>query len=504
MTTLEQKRLIEKHRALQKELAGLRLEVAQLKETLEWFKRQTFGTKSERFISNDGQCELDLGVDSSNDSEEDDLETINYKRRVPKKKNRSGHGRKPWPENLRRETREVPPDFDTTGMVKIRDEVTETLQYRPPEFWVLREVRGVYVPDGKSESDGIFCPPLPKRPIDKGSVGAGVIAQLLVDKCTFHLPLYRIGKQWEAAAGIQVPPSDLYDWFAAGAFWFEAIRWRMLELIIESGYVQLDESTIRVRVEEKKGKCHLGNMLVVHSPLCEYVAFTYRESKDKHGPGEVLGDSFGGILQTDGAPAYLSFASGEAISHAGCHAHARRYFKRAHKQDAAKSEFALGLFRKLFAVERQAKRQELSADKRLALRQEKSQPYIDQLKTWLNEQVATQLPKGKLGKAIKYAYNHWDQLTLFLSDGRIELSNNQVENVIRLLALGRNNYLFAGSVQGAKNLATVYSIMATCRHLGINPYDYCRYLLEQLPKKESHKDIDDLLPVRGWKLPESP
>lgn len=488
---------LEQIRILKEENSKLLLKVMKLENTLDWFKRNMFGSKSERFIQNDQQCELGLDVKST--AVDEVFEEISYKRRKNNKKEApNGHGRIPWPDTLRREKVEIKPDFDITGKKKIRDEITETLQYTPPEFWVLQEVRGVYVDDDAIDTEKkVYCPALPPRIIEKGSVGASVVAQLLVDKCMFHTPLYRLGRQWEAATGVLIPESNLYDWFSVGAFWLKAIRTLLLEKITSSGYVQLDESSIRVKVKGKKGKCHLGSMLVVHSPLNGMVVFTYRHSKDKGGAKEVLGTGFQGILQTDACPSYEEYASRDTILHAGCAAHSRRKFEESLKSDRDNAQVALEYYQDLFEIEADAKEKQLNAQQRLELRTERAAPLITEFKAWMDEHYADHRPKGLLGKALTYTLNHWDKLTRFLDDGRIELSNNWIENVIRLLAMGRKNFMFAGSVEGAHNLATVYSIMATCKLNSINPYEYCRDVLETLPLRRAN-EIEDLLPT-NWK-----
>lgn len=468
--------------------------IHKLSDEIAWFRRQTFGSKTERFISNDQQCDLDLGVEPQEGISEAQTEEITYTREKKSSgDNSKGHGRTSWPDHLPREKKVISPDFDTTDYKKISEKVTETLQYTPPKFWILQEIRGVYKKID-SETTEILTPELPPRIIDQGNVGASVVAQLLVDKCTFHLPVYRTTKKWKASSNIAIPDSTAYDWFAKGCFWFDVIRREMLKKIKSSGYVQLDESTIKVQVKKKKGKCHQGSMIVVHDPVEKLVVFTYRNNKNKQGSSEVLGNDYTGVFQTDCCSSYLSFAAGENIDHAGCNAHSRRYFEEALNSDRKNAEHMLKLYQKLFNIEKEAKDKHMTFDERFVYRNEKSRPVIKTMKTWLNEKVATEIPKGRLGKAITYTLNHWKELTAFLNNGIIELSNNWIESVIRLLAMGRKNFMFAGSVSGAHNLAIAYSIMATCKLNGINPYDYVLSALEQLPARKAN-NVNDLIPT---------
>lgn len=472
--------------------------IQKLTDEIAWFRKQVFGSKTERFISNETQCDLGLEVESQENTTEPQIENVSYTRRKKSSgDNFKGHGRSTWPDHLPREKKEIAPDFDTTDYTRITEKVTETLQYTPPKFWVLQEIRGVYKKNN-SDTTEILTPELPPRVIDQGNVGASVVAQLLVDKCTFHLPVYRTTKKWEASSNIVIPDSTAYDWFAKGCFWFDVIRREMLKKITSSGYVQLDESTIKVQIKKKKGKCHTGSMMVVHAPVEKLVVFTYRNSKNMQGSSEVLGNDYTGIFQTDCCPSYLNFASGENIEHVGCNAHSRRYFDEALGSDRKNAEYMLKLYQDLFNVDKEAKDKHMTFDERFVLRDEKSKPIIETMKIWLNEKVATEIPKGRLGKAVTYSLNHWKELTAFLNNGIIELSNNRIENVIRLLAMGRKNFMFAGSVQGAHNLAIAYSIMATCRLNKINPYDYVSNALEQLPSRKAN-DINDLIPTEWAK-----
>jgi len=157
----------------------------------------------------------------------------------------------------------------------------------------------------------------------------------------------------------------------------------------------------------------------------------------------------------------------------------------------------LDKYKDLFAIEAFARENNLSPEKRLQLRLEKSKPLIDEMKLWLDKAVLEVPPKSLIGKAIAYMLNRWKALTVFLNDGRVELSNNLVENRFRKLALGRRNWLFTKSEEGARNLTAIYSILGTCELNGINPYDYLCDLLEKLPARNSN-DIDDLLPM-NWK-----
>jgi transposase len=212
---------------------------------------------------------------------------------------------------------------------------------------------------------------------------------------------------------------------------------------------------------------------------------------------ELITASYKGIVQSDGLNLYNTLDFRDGVIHANCHAHSRRGFKDALGNDKDRARWMLDTYIKLFAVDEIARNEELSAQQRLELRLEKSKPIIDEMKAWLDKTVLEVTPKSLIGKAVGYALSRWKGLTAFLNDGRIELSNNLVENRFRKLALGRKNWMFTKTEEGAKNLAAVYSILGTCELNGINPFDYLGNLLEKLPARMSN-DIDDLLPM-NWK-----
>jgi len=189
----------------------------------------------------------------------------------------------------------------------------------------------------------------------------------------------------------------------------------------------------------------------------------------------------------------------EWIVHANCHAHSRRGFKDALDSDPPRARWILDMYKKLFEIECIAKEEALSAEDRLKLRLEKSKPIIDEMKAWLDKTVLEVTPKSLIGKAVGYTLSRWKGLTRFLENGAIELSNNLVENGFRKMALGKRNYMFTKSEQGAKNLATIYSVLGTCYLHGINPFDYLCDVLEKLPSRASN-NITDLLPM-NWKPP---
>jgi hypothetical protein len=256
--------------------------------------------------------------------------------------------------------------------------------------------------------------------------------------------------------------------------------------------VQADETPIPVLDKQKKGETHRGYHWVYHGVESKLVLFDYREGRGREGPLKLL-KSYQGYLQTDGYSVYEQLESREDIVLVGCMAHARRYFEHALENDRARAEKVLLYMQELYAIEREAREKNLSAEDRYALRRAKALPVMEQLENWLLTERLQVLPKSAIGKAIFYLILRFNKIAMYLEDGRLEIDNNLVANAIRPVALGRKNYLFAGSHAGAKRAAIVYSLLGSCQKLGINPYDYLLDVLQRLPWQPVNR-LTQLLP----------
>ena len=222
------------------------------------------------------------------------------------------------------------------------------------------------------------------------------------------------------------------------------------------------------------------------------VMFDYQEGRGREGPRKLLSD-FKGYLQTDGYAVYDWFGKQKDITLMSCMAHARRMFEKALGDDQKRAEYAMTEIQKLYHIERRARQQGLSAEQRHELRLEESLPIMNELGKWMAAQVRTTLPKSPFGKALVYSVSRWDNLMNYLKDGYLEIDNNLVENAIRPTALGRRNYLFAGSHAGAKSAAMFYSFFASCKHNNVDPFTWLKKVLEIIPDYPANK-LSDLLP----------
>lgn len=477
------------------DLAKREHRISELEFQLAYYKRLAFGQKRERFEGDKDQMSLPFEMEAEKaEKQEGELkEKLTYERR----KRTSAHkGRMALPDHLPVEEIKIYPEGDLTDMVCIGEEVTDELEYEPAKYYIKRYIRYKYASKNK---EGVVIGALPERVIEKGIPGAGLLASILVDKYQDHLPLYRQMQRFKRAE-IPIASSTLEGWTRQSLKIIDILYQYLLEDIRSKGYLQSDESTIKVMDPNKKGKTHKGYYWVHHCPIDGTVLFDYQPGRSREAAKHVLAD-FKGYLQTDGYVAYDKIGKREGVTHLNCWAHARREFDKAKDNDKERAEKALTFIQKLYAIEASARQRELNPKERKALRLEESLPVINEFGKWLFQQMKQQLvlPKSPIGKAFLYTMNRWDQLSTYLYDGILEIDNNLVENAIRPLALGRKNYLFAGSHDAAQRAAAIYSFFATCKKHEVNPYEWLKYTLENI-MTINHKDIRDLYPQNYKKL----
>jgi hypothetical protein len=318
-----------------------------------------------------------------------------------------------------------------------------------------------------------------------------LLAQIIIDKYTDHLPVHRQIQRFERE-GIKLPASTLTGWISGTCSLLEPLYEVHRKRVLSSNYLQADETPIKVLDKDKKGTTHRGFHWVYHAPQERLVLFDYREGRGREGPTECLKD-FIGYLQTDGYAVYEEFDKKVDITLLHCMAHARRKFDEAKGNDLVRASHVLTEMQKLYALERQAKDNELSHDELYQLRQQQAVPVLDDLKTWMLENYKAVLPQSTIGQALHYSLQRWDKLCLYTTDGRLQIDNNRIENTIRPVAIGRKNYLFAGSHNGARRAAMLYSFLGTCKINEVNPFEWLRHVLNIIPNHPVNK-LQELLP----------
>lgn len=467
-------------------------QVTQLQHQVALLQKMVFGPRNERFkVVDTPDNQLSLGV-SSEPIAEVKLEKTSVKghdRSKVKLEAKKHPGRNPLPTSLRREIVEIKPDEDVTGCVRLEDEVTEVLEVKAAEFYVKRYVRHKYV---RKENEGIAIGKLPNRAIEKGIPGASVLAMLIISKFIDHLPIYRQLAIFRRA-GIILHYNTVLDWTNNGLDLLEPIYDHLRRKILSSHYLQADETGMKVLDSEKNGSTHQGYLWAYRDVNSNLVLFEYQRGRNKEGPAKMLKD-FKGYLQTDGYAAYDQFYHRDGITMLHCMAHARRYFKEAEDNDKERSNYALKVFQEIYEIEREIK--SLTNDERRKIRQESILPKLNEFHTWMTEQYRQVTPKSPTGKALEYSLKRWKELCLFTTDGQLEIDNNRIENEIRPIALGRKNYLFAGSHESAQRIAMIYSLLASCKANEIDPIKWLIHVLQELPNRTVN-NIDDLLPEKG-------
>ncbi len=468
---------------------ALKSENAWLKHQLSELKRLIYGAKSERFIAvNPDQATLfDLPAEQPSETP---TEEITYTRNKPQQEKKQPL-RLELPAHLERREEIIEPENLPANAKKIGETVTEILEYEPASAYVRRIVRRKYIVEQTDEETRIVIAPLPTLPIPKGNAGASMIAHLLVSKFVDHLPFYRQVQMFKRQR-LEIAESTINGWFNGGCDLIEPLYQALKSRMLASDYLMADETPIPVQTKDKPGATHKGFHWVYYDPGNKLVLFDYRKTRGKEGPDELL-KNYAGYLQTDGYTAYNHLENTNNITLLACMAHARRKFEHAQENNPTLAAQALKMFQALYDIEQDIREKELGPDVTQILRQEKSKPTLDRMEAWLKEQIIVVPPKSAIGVAIAYTLNLWPRLTRYIDDGRFHIDNNLIENSIRPVALGRKNYLFAGSHEAAQQAAVIYSILATCKLHQVEPFAYLTKILSIIPDFPANQ-LHTLLP----------
>jgi transposase len=464
-----------------------------LSHEISWLKRQIFGQKSERFIPHEQQLGLGLDI-TPTEPPVAATETIQYER-IQAQKKTEGHGRGLMPTHLPVEDIVIEPAEDVTGLERIGEEVSWEYEYEPGCLKVKRYRRPKYIRRDELTND-ILIGVLPARPIEKGNAGPGFMARVLVDKYVYHMPLDRQRRKFATEYRVEIAESTLCDIVRHSGFWIEPLYRLHMQDVFTATYLQADETPMPVLVKDRKGKTHTGYFWVYYDPLRNLALFDYRKSRGRDGPSDMLKE-FHGVLQIDGYTGYNQALSRDGMVWAACMAHVRRKFIDTQESDLSRKNYALAAIGKWFRREGMAKKVAMDTERRLSMRNKYIVPFMNSFHEWLKKEYTQVLPQSFIGKAIAYALNQWPGFTPFMTDGRVELSNNLVENAIRPITLGRKNYLFKGSHDAAQRAAMIYSLAATVIRHGHDPFAYFKDILIRLPAAKT-SDLINFLP-QNWK-----
>lgn len=495
------------------EISQKNAEIKKLSDTLLWLRRKVFGKMSEKnlpldpdqlllfeqeHLTDEERARLDKEVEAA---EQQMTKTITVKVK-PSRRDLDTTG-------LPTEVIDIYPDGTTDENGKLKDEYVEIgtdessrLEHIAAKTYIKKTV--IHKVMLKSDSNNktpedrrIICARLPLAPVNRCMAGASVLADIIIGKFMYHLPFYRQIQQYKES-GITISDSTMGGWYEAAVEKLKLLYDILRQHILQSEYIQIDESVLPV-IDSEKHKARKGYEWCVRDAIRGAVMFYYdRGSRGGKVVREILG-AYKGAVQCDGYDAYDQFEKNDNITVYGCWAHARRKFVDALNEDNRLATEALCFIRKIYKVESDADKAGLNADERKEQRLKISYPTIRLFETWMKETYLKVLPNSKMGDAIEYTYSLLPRLSRYVNDGRINIDNNLIENAIRPLALGRKNYLFCGNDASAYRAAIVYSLISTCKAADVDPRTWMEDVLRKIPYyQRDQRDLAELLPF-NWK-----
>lgn len=413
---------------------------------------------------------------------------------------RAKPGRKPLPANLPRETivHDLPADQKVCGcggaLHRIGQDKSEQLDIVPRQLKVIEHVRIKY--GCRACSEGIRTAPAPAAPIPGGLPTANLLAYVIAEKYQRALPLYRLEEGFRED-GVELSRTTLAHWMIQAADRLTPLYLALQDHLLGQPVIHADETPVQVLQEPGRAAQTPSYMWLYRSgwdgpPI---VLFEYRTTRAREHPKAFL-KGFAGYLQVDGYAAYDRLP----VTLVGCLAHARRYFHEALQAQPpgaapdSLAQQALARIGALYAIERELIDAKADAQARHRVRQLRSRPLLDAFKAWLDALAPQVLPKSLLGKAVAYTRGQWDKLGRYVDDGRLSIDNNRSERAIKSFVIGRNNWMFSATPQGATASAVLYSLVITARENGLTPYDYLRQALSTLPTLKTRAEVQQLLP----------
>jgi len=485
-------------------------ETSVLKEQIALLKHMLFGRKSEKYKAENGvsQLKFDFDGESAEKTSAEDTQPETTTVEVSSHKRRK-RGRKPLSASLPREER----IFDISEAEKVCEcgspksvigkETSEHLEYIPAKCKVIVNIRPKYAcrncEGAESEKPAVTVAPPPPQIIPKSFATASLLAYLITSKYVDCLPFYRLSKMF-SRHGVELSRATMCNWVLRVASLLKFMPELFVEEIHKSSYVHADETPFQVLKEVGRSADQKSQMWVIRTDDSDNptVLFHYDTSRSAKVAESLLQD-FKGYIQTDACPSYNWIGKNAHQKHLGCLAHVRRKFHDAIKAVGKNAKpgiahKAFAIIAKLYAVEHEAQEKGLDFEQIATLRQEKAKPILDELHAKLKKWKVTVLPKSNTGKAISYTLKAWEKLVVYLEDGKLKIDNNAAERTIRPFALGRRNWLFSDTAQGAKASATIFSLTETAKANNLDPYWYMLTLLEKLPELTKKEDFIAWIP----------
>lgn len=481
-------------------------------------RKMIFGSKSERYTASEVQAtQISLFAEletirlkeeqlAAQSESEPETKTITYQREKASPKEHPN--RQPLPDHLPRVEIVIEPEGDLSGLKKLKPEITEILDIIPPEFRVIRIIRNKYADPAAQKGEvnkAIRIAAMPERVIDRGIPSIRLLAYMMINKFVYHLPYYRQIQMFKRI-GVIVKANTINGWIAKTCVLLEPLYQAFCKHQFSKNYLQGDETTVKVMLVKKtgkKGKAHTGYYWVYLDPIDNQVVFIFDPGRGRKYAAQHLQD-FKGTLQTDGLKVYDAFDKLPFIQLLGCMAHIRRKFVDAAANDKKNAEPIVLLIQELYQIEEFARINNYTHQQRYELRQEKAVPIMAKLKIALDilNLDPNILKSSAIGAAVRYALSRWEYQERYLHDGKLEIDNNLVENAIRPVALGRKNWLFKGSEEGAKWGAIIYTLLGSALRHNLDPLEYLTDILRRLPNTKI-TELDQLFPINWTKNPDN-
>lgn len=427
---------------------------------------------------------------------------------VPEHTRAKKKGRRKLPENLPRIDRvhDIPDEDKICAcgceLDNIGEDVSEKLDIEPAKVRVIRHIRLKYACkncEGLEDDKPVKIAPVPPQIIPKGLPTAGLLTTILIAKFCDALPFYRQENQF-IRLGIDIPRQSMCNWAMKAATSCQAVLDLLKKEIRGGPLLNIDETTVQVLKEPGRSPTTKSYMWVFRGGKPDNPVVLYQYHPTRSGDvAKLFVDDYQGVVQTDGFKGYDFLDGRHGILHVGCWAHARRKFMDARKGSKNKkshsTDNALSMICNLYALEKIARNDGHTPKELYDMRQKQAKPILKKFKSWLDKRKDSVPPKTLLGKAINYCLNQWSRLENYINDGHAGIDNNVAENAIRPFVIGRKNWLFSGTPDGAEASALLFSLIETAKANSLEPYAYLRYLFEKLPTTEL-ANMEQLLPTR--------
>ena len=494
------------------EIERLRNKVSSLEDQLCWLRKKMFGKMSEKNLpldpavlseptlfdeplSDEERAELDAAVKKDEDEVSNLIQVKGFERKPRKAIDTAG---------LEVREEHIYPEVENReDYTELDPEVTDTLVLVPAQIYVRRTVRHKLVLRSNlqiknPERKAFELAPLPAMPLPKCMASESLLADIILQKFFYHMPFYRVIQKYREL-GVRISDSTMNDWYAATCEKLKLLYDLLKREVLSRDYIQVDESTLPV-IDNEKHRAVKGYMWCARAVEDNLVVFHYDMGSRSHETARKLLRGYRGTIQTDGYGAYDQFETDPHIQVLGCWAHARRKWSDALDEDRRTASEALSYINRLYHVENEAEEAGITGDALKERRQKEAYPVILQFEKWMYEAATRSSKNSRIGKAIGYTLPLLPRLSRYVNDGRFRIDNNLVENAVRPLALGRKNFLFCGNHDAAARAAIVYSLVDSCKALGIDPREWLENVLLRISENENNREaLRELLPDKWAK-----